>query len=45
MSRHKTGLGRSAEPAQQMQTRFLPQIRQKAGTLDAAQVMAIVRGG
>ena len=33
------------EPAQQMQTRFLPQIRQKAGTLDAAQVMAIVRGG
>jgi uncharacterized protein (DUF697 family)/tellurite resistance protein len=33
------------EPAQQMQTRFLPQIRQKASTLDAAQVMAIVRGG
>jgi hypothetical protein len=33
------------EPARQMQTRYLPQIRQKAGTLDAAQVMAMVRGG
>ncbi len=32
-------------PAREMQTRYLPQIRQKAGTLDATQVMAIVRGG
>ena len=33
------------EPARQMQTRYLPQIQQKAGSLDAAQVMAMVRGG
>ncbi|MDB5887103.1 MAG: GTPase [Polaromonas sp.] len=32
------------EPAKQMQTRYLPQIQQKAATLDAAQVMAMVRG-
>lgn len=32
-------------PAQQMQTQYLPQIQQKAATLDAAQVMAMVRGG
>ncbi len=33
------------EPARQMQTQYLPQIQQKAATLDAAQVMAMVRGG
>ena len=33
------------EPAKQMQTQYLPQIQQKAATLDAAQVMAMVRGG
>ncbi|MEO5660576.1 MAG: DUF533 domain-containing protein [Polaromonas sp.] len=33
------------EPARQMQTQYLPQIEQKASTLDAAQVMAMVRGG
>ena len=32
-------------PARQMQTHYLPQIRQKAGSLNAAQVMAMVRGG
>ena len=32
-------------PARQMQTQYLPQIQQKAATLDAAQVMAMVRGG
>jgi len=32
------------EPAKQMQTRYLPQIQEKAATLDAAQVMAMVRG-
>ena len=32
------------EPARQMQTQYLPQIQQKAATLDAAQVMAMVRG-
>ena len=32
-------------PAKQMQTQYLPQIQQKAATLDAAQVMAMVRGG
>ncbi|MCZ4313831.1 DUF533 domain-containing protein [Comamonadaceae bacterium G21597-S1] len=32
-------------PARQMQTQYLPQIRHKAGTLNAAQVMAMVRGG
>ena len=32
------------EPAKKMQTDYLPQIQQKAATLDAAQVMAMVRG-
>jgi uncharacterized protein (DUF697 family) len=32
-------------PAKQLQTQYLPQIQQKAATLDAAQVMALVRGG
>ena len=32
------------EPAKQLQTQYLPQIQQKASTLDAAQVMAMVRG-
>lgn len=31
-------------PAKQMQTQYLPQIRQKAATLDAAQIMQMVRG-
>ena len=31
-------------PAKQLQTQYLPQMREKAGTLDAAQVMAMVRG-
>ena len=31
-------------PAKQMQTQYLPQIQQKAATLDAGQVMAMVRG-
>lgn len=31
-------------PARDMQTRYLPQIQQKAATLDAAQVLAMVRG-
>jgi uncharacterized protein (DUF697 family)/tellurite resistance protein len=31
-------------PAKQMQTEYLPQIRQKAATLDAGQIMALVRG-
>ena len=31
-------------PAKKMQTDYLPQIRQKAATLDAGQVMAMVRG-
>ena len=31
-------------PAKQMQTQYLPQIRQKAATLDASQVLAMVRG-
>ncbi len=31
-------------PAKQLQTQYLPQIREKASTLDAAQVMAMVRG-
>jgi hypothetical protein len=30
-------------PAKQMQTQYLPQIRQKAETLDAGQVMAMIR--
>jgi len=32
-------------PARQLQTQYLPQIQQKASTLDMAQVMALVRGG
>ena len=32
-------------PAKQMQTQYLPQIQQKAATLDAAKIMAMVRGG
>lgn len=32
-------------PAQQMQTQYLPQIRQKAATLDAGKIMSLVRGG
>lgn len=31
-------------PAKQMQAQYLPQIQQKASTLDAAQIMAMVRG-
>ncbi len=31
-------------PAKQMQDRYLPQIEQKAGSLDAGQIMAMVRG-
>jgi len=33
------------EPAKKMQTDYLPQIQQKAATLDVGQVMAMVRGG
>ncbi len=32
-------------PAKQMQTQYLPQIQQQAGTLDLGRVMAMVRGG
>lgn len=32
-------------PAKQMQSQYLPQIQQQAATLDAAKVMALVRGG
>ena len=32
------------EPAKKLQTEYLPQIQQKAATLDAGQVMAMVRG-
>ncbi len=32
-------------PAKQLQAQYLPQIQQKAGTLDAGQIMAMVRGG
>jgi len=32
-------------PARQMQSNYLPQMRQKASSLNAAQVMAMVRGG
>ncbi|MGL4434636.1 MAG: YcjF family protein [Giesbergeria sp.] len=32
-------------PARQMQTQYLPQIRERAATLDASKVMALVRGG
>jgi uncharacterized protein (DUF697 family)/tellurite resistance protein len=31
-------------PAKQMQTQYLPQIQQRAATLDAGQIMAMVRG-
>ena len=31
-------------PAKQMQAQYLPQIQQKAATLDAGQIMAMVRG-
>ncbi len=31
-------------PAKQMQAQYLPQIREKAATLDAGQIMAMVRG-
>ena len=31
-------------PAKQMQVQYLPQIRERAGTLDMGQVMALVRG-
>ncbi len=30
-------------PARQLQTQYLPQIQQKAATLDAGQVMALMR--
>jgi hypothetical protein len=30
-------------PAKQLQTQYLPQIQQKAETLDAGQVMALIR--
>jgi len=32
-------------PAKQMQAQYLPQIQQKANTLDVAQIMSMVRGG
>jgi uncharacterized protein (DUF697 family)/tellurite resistance protein len=32
-------------PAKELQTRYLPQIRQKASTLDAGQIISLVRGG
>jgi uncharacterized protein (DUF697 family) len=32
-------------PARQMQAQYLPQIQQKANSLDVAQVMSMVRGG
>jgi hypothetical protein len=32
-------------PARQLQAQYLPQIQQKAGTLDAGQIMNLVRGG
>jgi hypothetical protein len=31
-------------PAKQMQADYLPQIREKASTLDAGKIMAMVRG-
>jgi hypothetical protein len=31
-------------PARQMQQQYLPQIREKASTLDAGSIMAMVRG-
>ncbi len=33
------------EPARQLQSQYLPQIREKASSLDVAQVMTMVRGG
>ena len=33
------------EPAKKFQTHYLPQIKEKAATLDAGKVMAMVRGG
>ena len=33
------------EPAKKLQTQYLPQIKEKAATLDAGKVMAMVRGG
>lgn len=36
----KTLLG----PAKEMQARYLPQIQQRAGTLDASQIMSMIRG-
>ncbi|WP_298212000.1 DUF533 domain-containing protein [Acidovorax sp.] len=33
------------DPAKQMQSQYLPQIQQKAATLDAGKIMAMVRGG
>jgi hypothetical protein len=30
-------------PAKEMQTRYLPQIQEKAETLDASEVMAMIR--
>jgi hypothetical protein len=30
-------------PAKELQTRYLPQIEQKAATLDVSQVMAMIR--
>jgi uncharacterized protein (DUF697 family)/tellurite resistance protein len=32
-------------PAQKLQSQYLPQIQQRASTLDAGQIMAMVRGG
>lgn len=32
-------------PAQRLQTQYLPQIQQRASTLDAGQIMALVKGG
>lgn len=32
-------------PAKEMQSKYLPQIQQKAGSLDVAQIMTMVRGG
>lgn len=32
-------------PAKDLQAQYLPQIREKAATLDAAKVMSMVRGG
>lgn len=32
-------------PAKQLQNQYLPQIREKAATLDARQIMGLARGG